>query len=93
MIVGGESGQNARPSHPDWHRAARDFCAAHGIPYMFKQNGEWLHGSQDNGEISYGRHEMHVWQAGHGGASFRVGKARSGRLLDGVIHNALPVAR
>lgn len=41
LISGGESGPNARPSHPDWHRAARDFCAAHGIPYFFKQWGEW----------------------------------------------------
>ncbi|MFG1414005.1 phage Gp37/Gp68 family protein [Xanthobacter sp. VTT E-85241] len=42
LISGGESGNRARPSDPDWHRAARDFCAAHGIPYLFKQWGEWL---------------------------------------------------
>lgn len=41
LISGGESGPKARPSHPDWHRAARDFCAVHGIPYLFKQWGEW----------------------------------------------------
>ena len=41
LISGGESGQRARPSHPDWHRNARDFCAAHGIAYLFKQWGEW----------------------------------------------------
>ncbi len=40
LISGGENGP--RPSHPDWHRAARDFCAAHGIPYFFKQWGTWL---------------------------------------------------
>jgi protein gp37 len=39
MISGGENGP--RPSHPDWHRAARDFCATHGIPYLFKQQGSW----------------------------------------------------
>ena len=46
LISGGESGPNARPSHPDWHRAARDFCQAEGrnIPYFFKQHGEWLPG-------------------------------------------------
>jgi protein gp37 len=42
MVSGGESGPNARPSHPDWHRAARDFCQAHDIPYFFKQHGSWL---------------------------------------------------
>jgi len=42
LISGGESGPNACPSHPDWHRAARDFCAAHGIAYFFKQWGAWV---------------------------------------------------
>ncbi|WP_305096439.1 phage Gp37/Gp68 family protein [Croceibacterium aestuarii] len=41
IISGGESGPKARPSHPDWHRSARDFCAANGIAYFFKQWGEW----------------------------------------------------
>jgi protein gp37 len=38
---GGESGINARPSHPDWHRGARDFCRVNGIEYFFKQWGEF----------------------------------------------------
>jgi protein gp37 len=42
LISGGESGPEARPSHPGWHRAARDFCQAHGIAYFFKQWGAWL---------------------------------------------------
>lgn len=39
LISGGESGPRA--SHPDWHRAARDFCRAHRIAYFFKQWGNW----------------------------------------------------
>jgi protein gp37 len=42
LIMGGESGPNARPMHPDWARAARDACAAAGVPYYFKQWGEWV---------------------------------------------------
>lgn len=42
LVSGGESGPNARPSHPDWHRGAREFCAAYGIAYLFKQWGEWV---------------------------------------------------
>jgi protein gp37 len=42
LVSGGESGPDVRPSHPDWHRAARDFCAAYGIPYLFKQWGNWI---------------------------------------------------
>ena len=41
IISGGESGPHARPSHPDWHRAARDWCTTHGTAYFFKQWGEW----------------------------------------------------
>ncbi len=42
VIAGGESGPKARPSHPDWFRALRDQCAAAGVPFFFKQWGEWL---------------------------------------------------
>lgn len=41
MIVGGESGPNARPMHPNWARSLRDQCAAAGVPFLFKQWGEW----------------------------------------------------
>lgn len=41
VICGGESGPGARPMHPDWARSLRDQCAAAGVPFMFKQNGEW----------------------------------------------------
>lgn len=42
VIVGGESGPKARPMHPDWARSLRDQCAAAGVPFFFKQHGEWL---------------------------------------------------
>jgi protein gp37 len=41
VIAGGESGPNARPMHPDWARALRDQCQAAGVPFFFKQWGEW----------------------------------------------------
>ncbi len=41
VIVGGESGPGARPMHPDWARSLRDQCAAAGVPFFFKQWGEW----------------------------------------------------
>jgi protein gp37 len=37
IISGGESGIGAKPSHPDYLRAARDFCQANGIAYLLKQ--------------------------------------------------------
>ena len=41
IIVGGESGPGARPMHPDWARSLRDQCKAAGVPFLFKQWGEW----------------------------------------------------
>jgi protein gp37 len=45
VICGGESGPRARPMHPDWARSIRDQCAAAGVPFFFKQWGEWATGS------------------------------------------------
>jgi protein gp37 len=44
VICGGESGPHARPMHPDWARGLRDQCQAAGIPFFFKQWGEWCPG-------------------------------------------------
>lgn len=42
VIVGGESGPEARPMHPEWVRSIRDQCQAAGVPFFFKQWGEWI---------------------------------------------------
>ncbi len=42
VIAGGESGPGARPSHPEWFRSLRGQCEAAGVPFFFKQFGEWL---------------------------------------------------
>ncbi|KVO05601.1 hypothetical protein WJ69_23155 [Burkholderia ubonensis] len=41
VIAGGESGPGARPMHPNWARSLRDQCSAAGVPFLFKQWGEW----------------------------------------------------
>jgi protein gp37 len=41
VIVGGESGRNARAMHPDWARSLRDQCTENHVPFFFKQWGEW----------------------------------------------------
>ena len=45
VVTGGESGPGARPMHPDWARSLRDQCVAAGVPFFFKQWGEWMNGS------------------------------------------------
>lgn len=42
IIAGGETGKHARPMHPEWPRFLRDQAERAGIPFHFKQWGEWL---------------------------------------------------
>lgn len=105
VIVGGESGPNARPMHPDWVRSLRDQCQAAGVPFLFKQWGEWV--DADNGpedDAAYdGKSDCwaHIDGGHHGGEMgvdffnsypmYRVGKRAAGRLLDGREWNEVPV--
>ena len=41
VIVGGESGRGARPMHPAWARQLRDQCVIAGVPFLYKQWGNW----------------------------------------------------
>ncbi|NMJ43504.1 phage Gp37/Gp68 family protein [Roseomonas sp. JC162] len=41
VIAGGESGARARPSDPAWFRGLRDDCKRAGVPFHFKQWGNW----------------------------------------------------
>lgn len=81
VITGGESGKNARPSDPDWFRSIRDQCAAAGVNYFHKQNGEYApnwYNDADGNKIP--------------GTEWidRMGKKAAGRLLDGIEHNGMP---
>ena len=88
VIVGGESGPGARPMHPDWVRSIRDQCQAAGVPFFFKQWGEWAPETITNphGWPSSIRHE---WADA---ASIRVGKKRAGHRLDGRSWDEMPAA-
>ncbi len=39
IIVGGESGPDARPMELDWARSLRDQCAGNGVAFFLKQLG------------------------------------------------------
>lgn len=41
VITGGESGPHSRPMQLEWARALRDQCARAGVPFFFKQWGDW----------------------------------------------------
>ncbi|WP_082552384.1 DUF5131 family protein [Methylobacterium sp. Leaf456] len=88
VITGGETSQGAhaaRPTNPAWFRTIRDQCAKAEIPYLHKQNGEWVSVSEVEGPG-----EIHTFADGRNVR--RVGKRKAGRTLDGVTHDGFPVA-
>jgi len=58
VIVGGESGKDARPMHPDWVRTIRDQCAAASVPFWYKQN--W--GKDRKNRVLDGRTHEEWWE-------------------------------
>ena len=50
VIAGGESGPGSRPMAPEWARGVRDQCAAAGVPFFFKQWGEYGPGGERLGK-------------------------------------------
>lgn len=106
VIVGGESGRNARPVHPAWVADLRDDCR---IPdgskaaFLFKQWGEWLPESDltDKLRATFQRRrvekmELHRDNKPFGAVHFdimtmfRVGKKDAGRSLCGEEHLSFP---
>lgn len=75
VIVGGESGANARPMHPDWARSIRDQCQEANVSLFFKQWGEYAP-------------TFDVW--GNYIDMRKMGKKLAGRLLDGREWNEIP---
>jgi len=43
VIVGGESGAKARPMRIEWARSICNQCLCAGVPFFFKQWGEWAY--------------------------------------------------
>lgn len=92
VIVGGESGPNARPMHPAWVRSLRDQCVAAGVPFFFKQWGEWApaeHYRKPDGLYAV-RDGTQAHPVDGEPVLLRVGKKAAGRLLDGVEWSEVP---
>lgn len=102
VIVGGESGRGARPMAPTWARRLQQQCQDAEVPFLFKQWGEWTgqlshpaavrdpdaYVNVDTGDVA---DEATATAAGGDWTGmFRLGKARTGRLLDGRTWDEFP---
>jgi protein gp37 len=97
VIVGGESGPGARPMHPDWARGLRDQCVPAGVPFFFKQWGEFT--SEQCPGVEVVLSTLQPGQCvtsgirGHHTLYTRVGKKAAGSLLDGREWKEFPCPR
>lgn len=93
VICGGETGPGARPMHPDWVRNLRNQCQEAGVPFFFKQWGEYCSPSQMPPDT------FRKWDIQHGTEiwddepRWRVGKKAAGRMLDGEAWDEMPEGR
>lgn len=79
VITGGESGQNARPVHPDWVRRIRDECAEARVAFFHKQWGKYLFNPLVLEKGMSEKEAQALDSYGKGGA-----------LLDGKLHRDFP---
>lgn len=106
IIAGGESGPHARNSHPIWFYQLRDQCAENGVPFHFKQWGEWWP-SPNIYSIAGDPKDTHrrvvsvkiddktysgakVYQFPDGVTMVRIGTQKAGHLLAGAEHYEFP---
>ena len=101
VIVGGESGPKARPMHPKWATSIRDECVSAGVPFLFKQWGEfvpWIprDGNPGNHPIQHVRLDGLKYEPGDFTSPLqsmiKIGKHAAGRLLDGRTWDEYPTS-
>lgn len=96
VICGGESGKNARPMNPAWARRLRDQCTALGVPFFFKQWGEFAPATTHGKIVSVTCEESGcpmnpTWHKFDDGQEMvRTGKKAAGRELDGRKWDEVP---
>jgi protein gp37 len=106
VVLGGESGPKARPMDPAWVCSVQKQCQAAGVPFLFKQWGEWgpvdrelttqhveaIHHEPGSREtrIVDDQGLKHTYYRLEEGWMEWVGKHAAGRELDGKIWDEYP---
>lgn len=107
VIAGGESGnkKGVRPMHPEWVRDIRNQCEHAGVPFFFKQFGNYSYIEKFPYPLEQLAKIKYYWEddafvrvakgtpatkLNNWPLACRAGKSKSGNLLDGVQHLAFP---
>lgn len=85
VIGGGESGPHARVMEVGWIRELRDECVEVGVPFFFKQWGQWAADYPQG--VNMANREM---TSVNGHTYYRVGRKLSGAMLDGREWRQMP---
>lgn len=106
VIVGGESGRGARPMLSTWAGDLQQQCETAGVPFFFKQRGEWVDAGDDvfgklpKGRLMHLRSDGTVWpdpvpqdESADVHTVKRVGKKRAGHTLYGREWKQFPGER
>lgn len=105
VIAGGESCDEdktlSRQTHPDHVLAVASQCWAAGVPWLWKQWGDWCpayeldHNPQAQAMCVMGKVKRHEFSHGEKGRrfSFNVGKNMAGRHFEGKLWDATPPVR
>ena len=84
VIAGGESGPGARPTWASWARLLKTQTWRHGIPFFFKQWGEWLPKSEAK-EIT-----KFLAEYDDNSEAFHIGREQAGHLINGEEIHEFP---
>jgi len=100
IVAGGESGDEARPCHPDWVRLLRDEALEHGVAFHFKQWGQWFPRFEGDealgasvGPITLDGRQATLLRDPRPALLFGVGKKAAGNTLDGRGWDEYPTGR
>jgi hypothetical protein len=85
VIVGGESGNVARPMGSSGRSTLREQCEAAGVDFFFKQWGEWAPADAIADTVNLA---LKTYDSKR--ELYKVGAEAAGNLLDGKHHLARP---
>lgn len=101
VIVGGESGDKARPMHPFWALSIKNECEELKIPFLFKQWGDWAPRDcnimADGDPLCVHDPNMETLEsltvddgAGSSVVMQKIGKKKAGKYLSGELYLNFP---